>query len=74
LDEPKLRDYAERIGNSAAAKKLGYLVETLRPEDPEALWKAVGLAPGFSFLDSTLPRKGKYNRHWGLMVNAEVAP
>ena len=33
---------------------------------------AIFLAPGFSPLDPTLPKKGKHNRRWGLLVNAEV--
>jgi predicted transcriptional regulator of viral defense system len=74
LDEAKLREYAAKIGNSAAAKRLGFLMETLGLGNPEALREAVLLAPGFSALDPTLPKKGKYNRRWGLLVNAEVAP
>jgi predicted transcriptional regulator of viral defense system len=73
LDEAKLRKYAAKIGNSAVAKRLGLLMETLTLGNPEALRKAVRLAPGFSPLDPTLPGKGKYNRRWGLLINAEVA-
>lgn len=72
LNEAKLREYAAKIGNSAAAKRLGYLMETLELGDPEALHKAISLAPGFSLLDPTLPKKGKHNRRWGLLVNVEV--
>lgn len=72
LDEARLRDYAARMRNSAVAKRLGYLMETLRLGDPEGLRKAVYLAPGFSPLDPTLPRKGKYNRRWGLLLNLEI--
>lgn len=72
LDEAKLRDYAGRIGNSAVAKRLGFLMETLGLGDPEALRKTAPLAPGFSALDPTLPRRGKYNRRWGLLINAQV--
>lgn len=73
LNEAKLRDYAGRIGNSAAAKRLGFLMEALRLGDPETLRKAVPLASGFSPLDPALPRRGKYNRRWGLLVNAQIA-
>ena len=72
LNEAKVREYAVKIGNSAAAKRLGYLMETLGLGDPEALRKAISLAPGFSPLDPTLPKKGKHNRRWGLLVNVEV--
>ena len=72
LDEAKLREYAAKIGNSAVAKRLGFLMETLGLGNPEALRKAVRLAPGFSPLDPTLPKKGKHSRRWGLLVNAAV--
>jgi len=72
LDESKLRKYAVKIGNSAVAKRLGFLMETLGLGNVEALRKVVTLAPGFSPLDPTLPRHGKYNRRWGLLVNTEI--
>ena len=73
LNEARLREYAGKIGNSAAAKRLGFLMEVLNLGDPEALRKAVPLARGFSLLDPTLPRRGKYSRRWGLLVNAQIA-
>ena len=72
LNESKLRKYAVKIGNSAVAKRLGFLMETLGLGNVEALRKAVTLAPGFSPLDPTLPRRGKYNRRWGLLINMEI--
>jgi predicted transcriptional regulator of viral defense system len=72
LDEAKLCDYAAKIGNSAVVKRLGFLMETQGLGDPEFLRKAASLAPGFSPLDPTLPRQGKYNRRWKLLINAKV--
>ena len=72
LDERKLRKYAAKIGNTAVAKRLGFMMETLGLGDVEALRKAVPLASGFSSLDPTMPKRGKYNRRWGLLVNATV--
>ena len=72
LNESKLCKYAVKIGNSAVAKRLGFLMEILGLGNVEALRKAVTLAPGFSPLDPTLQRKGKYNRRWGLLVNSEI--
>jgi predicted transcriptional regulator of viral defense system len=72
LDEAKLRQYAAKIGNTAVAKRLGFLMENLGLGDPEALRKVVSLAPGFSPLDPTLPKMGKHTRRWGLLINAEV--
>ncbi|MCZ6624321.1 MAG: nucleotidyltransferase domain-containing protein [Deltaproteobacteria bacterium] len=72
LNEVKLREYAVKIGNSAVAKRLGYLMEALGLGDPEALRKTISLTPGFSALDPTLQKKGKYNRRWGLLLNVEM--
>src|SRR4030043_1400159 len=72
IDESKLRKYAGKIGNSAVAKRLGFIMEMLGLGDVEKLRKLTVLAPGFSPLDPTLPRKGKYNRRWGLLLNTEI--
>lgn len=72
LNEAKLREYAAKIGNSAVAKRLGFLMETLGFGSPEAIRKATRLASGFSPLDPTLPKRGRHNRRWGLLINAEV--
>jgi predicted transcriptional regulator of viral defense system len=72
LDEKKLRKYAAKIGNSAVAKRLGFIMETLGLGHIEALRAETTRAPGFSALDPTLPKHGKYNRRWGLLVNAEI--
>ncbi len=73
LDEIKLRTYAARIGNSAVAKRLGFIMEALGLGDIAAFREAVRLAPGFALLDPTLPRQGRHSRRWGLLVNTEVA-
>ncbi len=72
LDEAKLREYAAKIGNTAVAKRLGFLMESLGLGNPETLREVVSLAPGFSPLDPTLPKKGKHARRWGLLINVEV--
>ena len=74
LDENKLREYAAKIGNSAVAKRLGYMMETLGMGDGEAFHASIPLAAGFSPLDPTMPKHGKYNRRWGLLINAEIQP
>lgn len=73
LDEKKLRKYAVRIVNSAVSKRLGFIMEKLGIGDVEALREETFLAPGFSALDPTMPKRGKYNRRWGLLINTEIA-
>jgi predicted transcriptional regulator of viral defense system len=72
LDEPRLRDYATRIGNAAVGKRLGFLMEALSIGDVEALRKSIRVTAGFPRLDPTLPARGTYNRRWGLLINARV--
>jgi len=72
LDEKRLIEYAAKIGNSAVAKRLGFIMETLGVGDVEVLRASIPRASGFSPLDPTMPKKGKYNRRWGLLVNAEI--
>lgn len=72
LDEAKLIDYATKIGNTAVTKRLGFLMEELGLGNPEALQKSASLSRGFSPLDPTLPRQGKHNRRWNLLINSKV--
>ncbi len=72
LDEAKLKDYAAKIGNTAVTKRLGFLMEALGLGNPEVLQKPASLSRGFSPLDPTLPRQGKHNRRWNLLINSKV--
>jgi predicted transcriptional regulator of viral defense system len=72
LNEAKLRAYAGKIGNSAVAKRLGFLMERLALGDAEALLPLAKRGSGYSRLDPTLPATGKHSRRWGLLINAEV--
>ena len=72
LDEERLREYASRIGNSAVGKRLGFLMETLGVGDIDVFRNEIARASAFSSLDPTMPKRGKYNRRWGLLVNAET--
>ena len=73
LDEQRLRDYADRIGNSAAAKRLGFLMESFGLGNAEALRKAVTLGTGYPRLDPSQPARGTHNTRWGLLLNMQVA-
>lgn len=72
LNEKKLKKYAVKIGSSAVVKRLGFIMETLGLGDVESFRTEAHRAPGFSALDPTMPKQGKYNRRWGLMINAEI--
>lgn len=72
LNEEKLREYSIKIGNTAAGKRLGFLMEALGVGNPESLRKSLSFGAGFSPLDPTLPKRGKHSRQWGLLINAQV--
>jgi len=72
LNEEKLYEYAVKISNTAAGKRLGFLMEALGLGDSESLRKTLSFGAGYSPLDPTLPKRGKHSRRWGLLINAEV--
>jgi predicted transcriptional regulator of viral defense system len=67
----KIAGYAERMGNCAIVKRLGYLVESLDMDvDLEVLSKLRGMiSQGMSALDPARPKKGMYNTRWNLLLN-----
>ena len=71
LDRRKLFRYAVKMGNMAVAKRLGFLMETLALGDVEPLRERVELSKGYSALDPLLPRKGRHDKRWGLLVNVK---
>jgi predicted transcriptional regulator of viral defense system len=67
----KVAVYAERMGNAAIVKRLGYLLEGLDVDvDLEVLSKLRGMiSRGMSALDPTRPKKGRYNTGWNILLN-----
>jgi len=67
----KIVSYAERMGNTAIVKRLGYLIESLNINvASESLSKMREMiSPGIAVLDPTRPKKGTYNMRWNLLLN-----
>jgi predicted transcriptional regulator of viral defense system len=67
----RIVSYAERMGNAAIVKRLGYLVESLNINvDSKILPRMKGMiSPGMAALDPTRPRKGTYSTRWNLLLN-----
>ena len=67
----KIAGYAERMGNAAIVKRLGYLVEVLDVDvDLNVLSRLRGvISRGMSTFDPTLSKKGRYNTRWNLLLN-----
>ena len=70
LDWEKLVAYAHRLGNQAAAKRLGYLLELydLATENVRnGLLDLIG--PSYALLDPLLPAGGRHLARWRLRIN-----
>jgi predicted transcriptional regulator of viral defense system len=72
LDESRLVAYVQRLDHKAAAKRLGFLLDTYRlgkPDTITALQKMVN--PRYVRLDPTLADEGPYRSRWRLRVNLD---
>jgi predicted transcriptional regulator of viral defense system len=74
VDAPaRLVAYAEQSGNGSVFKRLGFLVERLRPDLAELVEGCRERLPsGVTLLDPTAPRGGARSAPWGLFVNVPV--
>ena len=73
-DETLLLDYVERIGNAAAAKRLGYLLEVRGAIAPALIERLSALVTaGYALLDPTASSRGPFVAKWKVRVNVEVA-
>ena len=73
LDDGLLLEYAALAGNGSINKRLGYLVERLRPDRSGLVDACLGRLPtGVTLLDPSRPRMGRRTSRWGLLVNVDV--
>jgi predicted transcriptional regulator of viral defense system len=75
LDWGKLTEYADRAGNKAVHRRLGYLAEALRVDPPNDaitnLQNRIGV--NYAWLDPTAPKKAlEINRRWKVNVNLQL--
>jgi predicted transcriptional regulator of viral defense system len=72
LDWEKLIAHAHRLGNQAAVKRLGYLLE-LYELAPMSVLKGLHdlVGPSYALLDPLLPVEGHYLSRWRLRINLE---
>ena len=74
-DALRLVGYAERLGNRAVFKRLGYLVETLGLDEPELIAACKErLSTGVALLDPDGPPEGPRVPAWGIRANVRIAP
>jgi len=67
----RIVSYAERMGNTAILKRLGYLIESLELNAESEILSIMRakISPGMSTLDPTRPKTRTYNTRWNLLVN-----
>ena len=66
-DVEKLSEYAKRIGNSGVIRRLGYLSEILGIDVKFPVLKT----RNYLYLDPTMPKQGRKNAKWRLIVNLD---
>jgi len=70
IDFEKLLKYAQISKNSAISKRLGFILELFDLDKKLDIARLKGmLKKGYSPLDPLLPKRGKYNTRWHLLVN-----
>lgn len=70
-----LVEYADRTGNRAVFKRLGYLVEALGRDAPDLVEACRSrVSAGVSALDPDGPEGGRRTMRWGLRINVAIVP
>jgi len=74
LDEERLLEYIEKFNNKTIVKRLGFLIEGEKINaSKNFIEKCLNIqSRGFAYLDPTLPHRGKKNKRWNLIINANI--
>lgn len=74
-DPLRLVEHAQRLGNGAVFKRLGYMVEALAREEPELISACrTRLSTGLALLDPNGPPDGPRVPAWNIRANARIDP
>jgi len=72
-DFPKILEHLERAGRASAIKRLGFLAETLLPEESVLIISAhARRSTGVIRLDPSVKDKGRLSKRWGLWINVSL--
>jgi len=76
VDVKTLAKYAEKIGNTAVIKRLGYISEIIEWKECLELISNIKLKSGYSSLEPKKPKlsSSKIKERWKLLVNVEIDP
>jgi predicted transcriptional regulator of viral defense system len=74
-DDQLLVEYADRLGNGAVFKRLGYLLEHSGIDAPELIRACMGhRSSGLAALDPSISASGHIVRRWRLRANVTLGP
>jgi predicted transcriptional regulator of viral defense system len=72
LDQERLVHHVERLNHKAAAKRIGFLLETYDLGQPETIHALQSLiSRGYDLLDPALPNEGPHRPRWRVRVNLD---
>ncbi len=72
LDDGRVTEYVQRLSHRAAAKRIGFLLETYGLGSPDTIAVLQSLVNrGYDLLDPTLPDEGPYRARWRLRINLD---
>ncbi|MDR2707858.1 MAG: hypothetical protein LBB87_03840 [Nitrososphaerota archaeon] len=72
IDQAKLVDFAQKIGNKTVLKRLGYLSEILSLEKVFEALSLLPLSAGYSLLDCSVKKNGSIIEKWKLVINVSI--
>ncbi len=72
-NDSDLRMCLEKLGNRAAIKRLGYVIEALKIDAPDTVTFCLNnVSAGYSQLDPSAPKRGKLVKRWNLRINVNL--
>ncbi|MDC0977719.1 hypothetical protein OAR19_00510 [bacterium] len=73
-DDNKLLGYIARLNNNTIYKRLGYCLEKMNISIVSITDICRSkISKGYSILDPTVPKKGKFTRRWNLIINTTIS-
>ena len=75
IDWNKVIQYAEKLGNGAVFKRLGYVLELMEIDLEPSLMDKIrkNVSSGYSLLYPGAGNQGKYDNKWSLILNIELS-
>ncbi|MBI2139115.1 hypothetical protein HYU13_05990 [Candidatus Woesearchaeota archaeon] len=73
IDIEKMIGYAEKLGNKAVLRRLGFLLEIIGIGGSLLAGLKKGIGRGYERIDPSLPKRNHFNKEWLLDINDDIA-